>query len=97
MQKQSSGNTASETSQLESELKQFLIDTLALEHVTADAIDSDLPLFGEGLGLDSVDALELAVALQKKYGVAIDPKDEQTVHYMRCVRNLAAFVALHAS
>ncbi|MFN8391101.1 MAG: phosphopantetheine-binding protein [Bdellovibrionota bacterium] len=87
-------NTVDESrrAQLESELKQFIIQTLALEEVTPEDIPSDRVLFGEGLGLDSVDALELAVALQKKYGVAVDPKDKSTVFYFTNVKNLAELV-----
>ncbi|MCC6954100.1 MAG: acyl carrier protein [Deltaproteobacteria bacterium] len=79
--------------QLELELKQFIIETLALEELTSSDIESEGTLFGDGLGLDSVDALELAVALQKKYGVVIDPKDENVANHMRSVRSLAALVA----
>lgn len=53
-------------------VKRVLIDSLRLEGMTPDAIGDDEPLFGEGLGLDSVDALELVVALEKEYGVRID-------------------------
>lgn len=53
-------------------VKQVLIDSLRLEGMTPDAIGDDEPLFGEGLGLDSVDALELVVALEKEYGIRID-------------------------
>ena len=78
---------------LELELKEFIIRTLALEDVTPADIDSEMILFGDGLGLDSVDALELAVALQKTYDVTVDPKDEKTIYYLTCVRNLAELVA----
>jgi acyl carrier protein len=53
------------------EFKVFVIETLNLEHVSPDMIVDDQPLFGEGLGLDSVDALELVVGLEKRYGVQI--------------------------
>ncbi|MGH9380379.1 MAG: phosphopantetheine-binding protein [Thermoanaerobaculia bacterium] len=53
-------------------VKRVLIESLRLEGMTPDAIGDDEPLFGEGLGLDSVDALELVVALEKEYGVRID-------------------------
>ena len=80
-------------SELEEELKGFIIRTLALEDISAEDISSDMILFGEGLGLDSVDALELAVALQKTYAVAIDPKDEKTIYYLSCIKNLAELIA----
>ena len=56
--------------ELELEIKQLIIDTLMLEDIKPEDIDSAEPLFVEGLGLDSIDALELGVALQKKYGTA---------------------------
>jgi acyl carrier protein len=61
-----------DTQTLKKELKQLIIDTLRLEDIRADEISDEAPLFGnEGLGLDSVDALEIVVALEKKYGVII--------------------------
>ena len=78
---------------LEQELKQFIIDTLALEDITVDDIADDLILFGDGLGLDSVDALELGVALQKKYGVKLSAKSEETRQHFATVKNLAAFIS----
>lgn len=80
-------------SELEEELKGFIIRTLALEDISAEDISSETILFGEGLGLDSVDALELAVALQKTYSVTIDPKDEKTIYYLSCIKNLAELIA----
>ena len=53
-------------------VKRVLIESLHLEGMTTDSIEDDEPLFGEGLGLDSVDALELVVALEKEYGIRID-------------------------
>ena len=56
-------------------LKKMIIDTLKLEHVKAQEIDSDAPLFREGLGLDSIDALELVVAIEKIFNVIIEDED----------------------
>jgi acyl carrier protein len=53
------------------ELKQEIIKALNLEDMTPDEIETDAPLFGEGLGLDSIDALELIVLLEKKYGIKL--------------------------
>ena len=61
--------------QLKSELKHLIIETLRLEDVKAEDIIDDAPLFGEGLGLDSVDALEIVVALEKTYGVVIEDEE----------------------
>ena len=59
-----------------SELKQLVIDSLGLEDITTDDIEFEAPLFGDGLGLDSVDALELGLAVQKKYGIKIDAESK---------------------
>lgn len=61
---------------IKQELRQLIIDTLKLEDISAHEIEDDAPLFGEeGLGLDSIDALELTVALEKTYGVTIPDED----------------------
>ena len=78
---------------LESELKQLIVDVLILEGVLPASIDSEAPLFGEGLGLDSIDALELAMAIEHRYGVKIRASDERTRNVFASVRNLAAHVA----
>ena len=83
---------STELGALEKELKDFIIATLALEDITAEEIQSDAPLFGTGLGLDSVDALELGVGLQKKFGVKLDPKDDSTRQHFRSVHALAQLV-----
>jgi acyl carrier protein len=82
---------------LEAELKELIVESLGLEDVTADSIASHAPLFGdgEGLGLDSIDALELAVALSKKYGVTIKAEDENAQQAFSSVAALAAHVAAH--
>lgn len=78
---------------VENEVKQFIISSLRLEDITVDDIDTDAPLFGGGLGLDSVDALELGVALHKTYGIKIDSKSEESRAHLRSVRALAALVS----
>jgi acyl carrier protein len=82
-------------SKLEQELKQLIIDVLDLEDISVEDINSDEPLFVDGLGLDSIDALELGVALQKRYGVKINAESENTREYFASVRNLAKFVEDH--
>lgn len=77
---------------LEEELKQLIIDTLALEDVAPDDIEPEAALFVEGLGLDSIDALELAMALEERYGVQIGEDPEQNQQIFASVRSLAAFV-----
>ncbi len=76
------------------ELKNLIIGTLKLEDVAPQDIEGDAPLFGEGLGLDSIDALELVVALEKKYGVFI-PDSEVGKKVFRSVNALAEFVKSH--
>ncbi len=81
--------------QLEHEIKQLIVDTLNLEGKTADGIATDAPLFGEGLGLDSIDALELALAIRKRYGVRTKADDAENRKIFASVRALAAHVAAH--
>jgi acyl carrier protein len=66
---------AAPTPELINDIRSLIVTTLCLEGVTAADIDPEAPLFGEGLGLDSIDALELGIAVQKKYGIEIDPND----------------------
>jgi acyl carrier protein len=79
-------------SDLKLELKQLLITSLSLEDVTPESIDDAAPLFGDGLGLDSIDALELAVALERHLGVAI-PDEAVARQAFASIDALAAFVA----
>ena len=79
-------------SSMENELKQLIIDSLDLEDVTVDDIDSQEALFNEGLGLDSIDALELGLAIRKKYNVRIDAEKEDVVKIFASVVSLAEFI-----
>jgi acyl carrier protein len=79
-------------SDTEAELKSLIVEVLMLEDVTPAEIDSEAPIFGEGLGLDSIDALELALAISKRYGVRIKADDERNREIFRSVKNLAAFI-----
>ena len=78
---------------LEQEIKELIVATMSLEDIGADDIDTDAPLFNEGLGLDSIDALELGLALQKRYGVTLAADSEETRRHFASVRTLGAFVA----
>ncbi|MBI5633194.1 MAG: acyl carrier protein [Nitrospirae bacterium] len=64
-----------ETAALVEELKALIIKNLKLEDITPEDIDASAPLFGSGLGLDSIDALELVVGLEKTYGIRIPDED----------------------
>ncbi|HET7395933.1 MAG TPA: phosphopantetheine-binding protein [Gammaproteobacteria bacterium] len=74
------------------ELKQLIIVSLDLEDITPADIDAQAPLFGDGLGLDSIDALELGVAIQKKYQVKLDANSADTREHFHSVENLAKFI-----
>lgn len=82
-----------ERPELEAEIKQLIIDALMLEDVKAADIDPEAPLFVEGLGLDSIDALELAMALQERFGVEIHDDPDTNREIFASVRSLATFVA----
>ena len=78
---------------LAAEIKQLIIDALDLEDMTIDDINSDEPLFGDGLGLDSIDALELGLALKNKYQIIIDAESEDTKKHFASVSALVAFIS----
>jgi len=80
---------------LEQEIAQFIIDTLNLEDVAVTDIDPAAPLFVKGLGLDSIDALELGVGLQKKYGIKLSADAAETRKHFASVQALAALVTNH--
>ena len=80
----------------QTELKQLIIEALNLEGMQPDEIADDMPLFGEGLGLDSVDALELVVAMEKHYDMKIK-SDEIQPEAFRDVRSLLAWVVQRRS
>lgn len=80
---------------LEQEVKGFIIEALQLEDITPADIDADAPLFVEGLGLDSIDALELGVALQKRYGISLSADSAETRRHFASVRTLEALIAEH--
>ncbi len=77
---------------LELEVKNVIIESLQLEDVTPDDIDTDAPLFVDGLGLDSIDALELGVALQKRYGIVLSADSEESRRHFSSVRALTALI-----
>jgi acyl carrier protein len=79
-------------SNLIQEIKELIIECLDLEDTTPDDIKTNEPLFGEGLGLDSIDALELGLSIYKKYNVKLDSHSKQTQEIFYSVANLAAYI-----
>jgi acyl carrier protein len=77
---------------LEEELKGVIVEALALEDIEPGEIETGAPLFVEGLGLDSIDALELAMALEERYGVKIGEDPEVNQRIFTSVASLASFV-----
>lgn len=77
---------------LEAELKQLIIDSLDLEDIRPEDIDSAAPLFVDGLGLDSIDALELGLHIQKKYNIKLDANAEDTKQHFASVNALKALI-----
>ena len=73
-------------------MKDLIIEVLQLEDISAADIDTDAPLFVEGLGLDSIDALELGVAMQKRYGITLSADSEETRRHFASVRALATLI-----
>ena len=80
--------------ELISDLKEQIIKTLNLEDITGEDIDNDTPLFGDGLGLDSIDALELIVLLEKRYGIKLsDPAEGKAI--FKSINTMAEYIAAH--
>ncbi len=80
------------TTALNLEIKELIISSLGLEDIAPEDIDDAAPLFGEGLGLDSVDALELGLALQKHFGIQFNTKTQNLREHFKDINTLAAFV-----
>ncbi len=82
---------------LEFEIKKLIIETLYLEDVSHEDIISDEPLFGEGLGLDSIDSLELGLAVKKYFKVPLDSNSEKTRQHFASVSALKTFIESNRS
>ena len=80
---------------LEQDIKALIVTTMSLEDVAADDIDTEAPLFNEGLGLDSIDALELALAISKKYGFQLRSDNDENRQIFASLRALSAHVEQH--
>lgn len=79
----------------ETELAELLVESLNLESTTAADIDPEAPLFGAGLGLDSIDALELALAISKRYGFQLRSDSDENQRIFASLRSLSAHVQAH--
>lgn len=75
------------------EVAELIVDTLTLEDIKASEIDPDAPLFGEGLSLDSIDALEIAFSISEKYGFKLRSDDERNEEIFSSIRSLARHIA----
>lgn len=82
----------SELSPAELKMAELLVEALNLDDIEAKEIDPEEFLFGEGLGLDSIDALEIALAISQEYGLQIKAEDESTKAAFATLRSLTAFV-----
>ena len=78
--------------ELEEQIKKIIIDSLELEDITVDDIVDEEPLFGEGLGLDSIDALELGMALKKQFNLNLKNNKEENKQYFYSVKTIADFI-----
>ena len=79
-------------SDLKHQIKELIISALEIEDIKPDGIDDSAPLFGEGLGLDSIDALELGLALKKKFGVKFSSNNAENRKHFASVNALAAYI-----
>ena len=79
------------------EIKELIIEALSLEGVSPAKIESEAPLFGEGLGLDSIDALEIAVALEERYGIDLDTDEDLKPHFYSVLTLVKLVESLRAS
>ena len=73
----------------------MIVDTLHLEDVTPEQIEAEAPLFGDGLGLDSLDMLELAMEVEQKYGVVLRSDDPEHIKVFVSLRRLSEYIQLH--
>lgn len=78
--------------EIEQTLKEIIVSSLELEDVSPADIETDAPLFGEGLGLDSIDALELGMAIKKKFGIAFSKNPAENKQTFRSVKSLAEYI-----
>jgi len=81
---------------LENEIREVILSSVEVDGLTAADIPAEAPLFGEGVGLDSIDALEIGAALRRKYSVKFKANSEENRAHFRSVSTLADFIAANA-
>jgi acyl carrier protein len=87
-------STAPTSIETEAELAQLIVETLNLDQ-TASEIDPEMPLYGEGLGLDSIDMLEISLVVSQRYGVKLRADDEDNAKIFGSLRSLNAYIQAH--
>lgn len=85
-------NAAATQTELESEVAQLLVSALNLE-VAPETIEADADLYGDGLGLDSIDILEIALVVSKQYGIQMKTEGDDNFHIFKSLRSLSAYIA----
>ena len=86
-------NNSDDLVDLQSEVAELIVETLFLEDVKASEIDHDAPIFGDGLSLDSIDALEIAFSISEVYGFKLRSDDDRNEEIFSCIRSLARHIA----
>ena len=81
---------------LEEEIRQVVLSSVEVDGLTAADLPADAPLFGDGVGLDSIDALEIGAALRRKYQVKFKANSGENREHFRSISSLAAFIAGNA-
>lgn len=87
-------STVSSAAELQREVAELMVECLNLE-VTADQISPDAPLYGDGLGLDSIDVLEVALVVSKRYGLQLRADSADNQHIFSSLRSLSDYIATH--
>ena len=87
-------NTSTDAADFQREIAELMIESLNLE-VTSDQITPDAPLYGEGLGLDSIDVLEVALVVSKRYGLQLRADSADNQHIFSSLRSLTEHIAAH--
>lgn len=92
---EATGTSASAQSPAEHALATLLVDSLGIEHAKPADIDPEAALFGDGLGLDSIDALELSLAIGKEYGVQLKSDNDDNKRIFSSLRSLSVHIEQH--